>query len=384
MKRTMAATRPEELTCVLEPVEPLNQLENLWRQMDVRGEYSFFLTWPWIGTWLRTLPSTSHLQIIKALRGPELVGLAISSIREGRIWGVVPIRQAFFNCVGDRAFDCITIEHNGFASILKNSDELWRAFFRAFDMRTHGVDEIVFPSARAHVDGEARRAGLLYEQRTTPAFRTSLTEVAAAGGIQNLLSRNARQQLRRSLREFERMGPIVVDAAGDREMALAYFTALKELHIASWTRRGKPHAFRYLFFEAFHRELIDGGFDAGAVELLRVAAGPHVLGYLYNFKCRDNVFAYQSGFGDFDARLRPGYVCHALAIDRHAEAGDLSYDFLAGRNRLKETFATAAYAMKWQRIRRPTPFLRGEALVRSAARGIASRLSGGLGDSDHS
>ena len=104
--------------------------------------------------------------------------------------------------------------------------------------------------------------------------------------------------------------------ASTPDQALGYFDALKALHISSWTRRRKPHAFRHAFFETFHRALIARGVADGTVRLIRVNAGGSPIGYLYNFRYGGTEYAYQSGFDDSDPDLRPGYVCHALAIKR--------------------------------------------------------------------
>ena len=63
--------------------------------------------------------------------------------------------------------------------------------------------------------------------------------------------------------------------------------------------------------ERFLRALIDRGFSKGVIDILRITAGGHELGYLYNFVYRDRVSNYQSGF-QFgpDGRYKPGLVAH--------------------------------------------------------------------------
>jgi CelD/BcsL family acetyltransferase involved in cellulose biosynthesis len=84
---------------------------------------------------------------------------------------------------------------------------------------------------------------------------------------------------------------------------------------------------------------------------MRVSAGDRAIGYLYNFVRNGTVSSYQSGFDDADTRLRPGYVCHALAIAHYAAAGMLEYDFLAGANALKQSYGSESYDLYWTRIR---------------------------------
>ena len=84
---------------------------------------------------------------------------------------------------------------------------------------------------------------------------------------------------------------------------------------------------------------------------MRVSAGDRAIGYLYNFLRNGSVSSYQSGFDDADRRLRPGYVCHALAIAHYAAVGMLEYDFLAGANALKQSYGSERYDLYWSRIR---------------------------------
>ena len=164
-----------------------------------------------------------------------------------------------------------------------------------------------------------------------------------------------------------------LNAAATTTEALAFFAELKALHCASWERRGKRHAFSGEFFEPFHRLLIERNFAAGGTQLLRVHAGNHTIGYLYNFRLGDRIYAYQSGFADADRREHPGVVTHALAIQHAFQSGARVYDFMAGRNRLKESFSTRSEPMLWQVIQQPRLVFRLEHLTRRFKHAIIAR-----------
>jgi CelD/BcsL family acetyltransferase involved in cellulose biosynthesis len=87
------------------------------------------------------------------------------------------------------------------------------------------------------------------------------------------------------------------------------------------------------------------------------------------------VYTYQSGFAYGDPGARPGAVAHALAIRDAYRSGAAAYDFLAGRNRLKESFATAGAPMFWEAVQQPRLAFRAERLARSVKRRLASRLA---------
>jgi CelD/BcsL family acetyltransferase involved in cellulose biosynthesis len=124
------------------------------------------------------------------------------------------------------------------------------------------------------------------------------------------------------------------------------------------------HSFANPFFEPFAQALIRRCHDAGVVEMLRAAAGQMVLGYLLNFRYRDRVYAYQSGFDDADRSLRPGVVTHYLAIERGRALGAATYDFMAGYNRLKESFVASPGTMIWYTLQQPRFLFRLENWMR--------------------
>ena len=109
--------------------------------------------------------------------------------------------------------------------------------------------------------------GLGRRETSVPSYSVELTLLAPGGGeLYPVLSANARQQLRRAFRNFERRGSLCLSAATTLEEALKFFAELKALHSASWERRGKVHAFTGAFFEPFHRRLIESSFDDGGIQ----------------------------------------------------------------------------------------------------------------------
>jgi CelD/BcsL family acetyltransferase involved in cellulose biosynthesis len=181
--------------------------------------------------------------------------------------------------------------------------------------------------------------------------------------------------LRRAVRHFETYGQVRLEVAANPNEALEFFAELKKLHIATWQSRGKAHAFSRPFFETFHHELIDRHVADGAAQVLRASAGSRLIGYLYNFRFSNRVYAYQSGFAYGEPAARPGAVAHALAIRDAYRSGASVYDFLAGRNRLKESYATDSAPMHWDIIQRPRLAFRAERLARSVKRQLESRLA---------
>jgi CelD/BcsL family acetyltransferase involved in cellulose biosynthesis len=216
------ATVERDLRMVVEPLPPLDALERMWRALDQTGAHSFYLSWTWIGTWLRALPHVTAPRLLRAMRGSKTRALALLVRRKAKLGGILPVSQVWLNATGDPALDCTMIEHNGFASAASWGDELYRALVRWFATQCNDADELVLPGIDSgwppNVDDDVFRI-----DRRSPAYRTPLRSVAAEGGIEPLLSRNARQQLRRSMRACEREGSLSLDVARDTKTAMDYF-----------------------------------------------------------------------------------------------------------------------------------------------------------------
>ncbi|HEX4159690.1 MAG TPA: GNAT family N-acetyltransferase [Rhizomicrobium sp.] len=363
-----------DIRLALEPITSLAPLETLWRKLEAGSGASFFVSWTWIGTWLRCLPETIRPQLLIATRNGDAIAAAVLVARRERRRGVLNVRQLHFNSTGDPRLDCIMIEHNGFVARAEENQDIWAAFLRWFAKHAE-ADELVVPGmVEGTMGGMGGDASLLHRSVRMPGFACDL----AQGGREALLARlsaNARQQLRRSLRDCETLGPLRIETAPDTAAALAWLAELKVLHIASWTRRGHPHAFRRAFFEIFHRALIEAGTTNGRVRLRRVSAGISVLGYLYDFRDGERVYAYQSGFGGQHTRLRPGYVCHMLAMEQDAREGARSNDFLGGDNRLKRSLGNHIYTLGRHRFGHRTAGLQLEAAAIHLVSGL--RIGGG-------
>ncbi|HEY1506898.1 MAG TPA: GNAT family N-acetyltransferase [Stellaceae bacterium] len=336
-------------------------LEREWRALERMAGRGFFLSWSWIGTWLATLPPDVEPFLLRAKRGGATLAVALAV--EGAT------QQALYlNATGDRNLDAVYIEHNGFLCEISAERAVMTALAAWFAQVQPPLDALHLPGITA----AARYGGLVADVREASGFATNLTRVAKAGGdVGAALGGKMRQQLRRAQRAYEARGALQLSEAASVGEALAFFDAMKRLHIASWQRRRRRHAFASPHFECFHRALIEREFDNGAIQLLRVVAGAAPIGYLYNFRRDGILYAYQSGFDDGHRGVSPGVVSHALAIAHNAQRGDRLYDFLAGGNRLKESFATNRYKLFWQVLRRP----RLDHRLRAAARQIRRKLA---------
>ena len=359
-----------------EALPPLAALEREWRTLEAVARPTFFTSWQWIGTLLAAVPAARRPNLLRATARGETVGLALLGAgTTRRRHGLVRSRALYLNETGDPRFDAITIEHNGILAPCGQEQAVFDSTIAWFAELGDIVDEL-YISGSAHRLSEktVEGRGLGRTETALPSYSVDLGLLSSSGGeLYPVLSANARQQLRRARRHFESYGPLQLSVAATTAEALGFFAELKALHRASWERRGKTHSFARQFFEPFHRLLIERCFAEGGTQLLRASAGSRVIGYLYNFRLGDRIYAYQSGFDDADRQERPGIVTHALAIRHAFRSGARVYDFMAGRNRLRESFSTRCEPMLWQVLQQPRLAFRLEHLTRRFKRSIIAR-----------
>jgi len=87
------------------------------------------------------------------------------------------------------------------------------------------------------------------------------------------LSRNTREQVRRSRRTLEANAPIEVRPALTPERCRQALEDLASLHTASWNARGKRGVFGSPVYRDFHERLIRRLLPSRRVALLEIATG---------------------------------------------------------------------------------------------------------------
>ncbi len=361
---------PERVQVTLGKLEDPAALEARWRGLEARSGGSFFQSWGWIGCWLESLPPQLEPRLLRIDEAGDtrclglLIGHTVARHR------VLRSRGWFVHETGRLEFDCLTIEHNGLLAEGARLEDLATQALQHL-ARDADWDELVVGGvdlgAAAHYRRAAARCGLgVREIDRKPWYLIDLARVReASGDYLALLSGNSRYQIRRSMRAYEQAGPLEYRIARTIDEAVGCFDRLAELHQEYWRSRGRAGAFAREFFRGFHRRLIEREFAGGAIQLARISAGPHEIGYLYNFLHRGRVYAYQSGFAYADdGKRKPGLVCHALAVRESARQGLESYDLLAGDSQYKRSLATGRDEMVWLSLRRDRLKFRLEDLAR--------------------
>lgn len=344
----------------LELLDPFGPgVEALWRGLQARARPSYFLTWGWIENWLASLPRPDAPRLAVLARDGAGDGGPAAAFFLGRRrllrHHVLPSRARFLNATGSPRADELCIEHNGvlhppgapptLAEVIALLPDDWDELFLP------GVDAAAFADL-ADLATRPQPAYQLRVERDLPSPFVDLARVRATpGGYLACVAPNTRAQLRRARRL---VGEAELEAAADVPQALAFYDELVALHARRWEAAGEAGAFADPWFDAFHRRLIARRFAHGEIQLLRLRAGGATLGCLYNLVADGRILFYQSGLAAHpDPHVKPGYLCHAAAIERAAADGHAVYDLLAGAARYKQSLATDAGRLWWAVVQRP-------------------------------
>jgi CelD/BcsL family acetyltransferase involved in cellulose biosynthesis len=335
--------RPDELS--LELLAPDDaRVEATWRGLEANSAPPFFLSWGWIENWLACVPRADAPPLAVVSRDGAPVAAFFVGRKVRVRHGVVPSRALFLNATGVPRLDELCIEHNAVLGEPLPLDALCGLLPSAWD-------ELYLPGVAADAFAAPAGARLRVEKQVAAPYVDLARVRAAPGGYVSLLGAQTRAQLRRARRA---VGPITIEVADGLARASEIYDELVALHQASWRARGQPGAFADPWFDRFHRRLIARRFAHGDVQLVRVRAGDATLGCLYNLVGHGRVLFYQSGIARVaDPRIKPGYLCHAAAIELAAAAGHARYDFLGGDARYKRQLATDAAQLAWLRVQRP-------------------------------
>ena len=335
----------------LSRVEDFAALGDRWRRLEARSDCSFFQSWTWTGCLAQERFPDPIL--VEATEAGETVALALFNRRRHRFGA----DTLFLGETGIAALDRPYIEDNGVLCIAGRTADLTTACLRAARFARLGGRR-PWPARRLVINGiddatlAATRqvAGSTWVRHSDPAPYVEILQPERENS--DYLARrsaNTRQQLRRSDRSYAESGALTLQRAASPAEAHRFLDEMAVLHQARWVARGEPGSFADPFFGRFHHALVERGLPRGEIALLRITAGTQVIGILYNFRFRERMLAYQSGF-DYagpDRRRKPGMTCHHQAIQSCRGDTITVYDFLAGGDRYKYSLADGIRSLHW-------------------------------------
>jgi CelD/BcsL family acetyltransferase involved in cellulose biosynthesis len=365
---------------VIHPLPSLAAVESVWRSLASATRHSFFLSWPWIRTWLACLPAHVKPHLMQIYEGDMAIaaGIVVKSTLHRR--PMLSTRTWTLNATGDGDLDQIFIEHNGLLARQGFSEVAWNSWADSFLSDRDDWDEISLRGVPpAVLDAWQHPTIQLREEMVLIGRYVDLDHVrTTAPSVLNVLGKKKRAQIRYTQKTYSKHGPICVEVAADVAQAHEFLAELKVLHQQRWQSKQERGAFGYPFFEQFHSQLLTEHFGDGVIQLLRVRAGNQTVGVLYNFLHQGQVIVYQTGFNyglvESWNKESPGLMTHALAIDHNLALGYHRYDLLAGDSAYKQALTDSSESLWWGRVQRRRLKFRAEDGLKTAWRYVAKEL----------
>jgi CelD/BcsL family acetyltransferase involved in cellulose biosynthesis len=339
---------------------------------------SFFLSRDWVETWIRVFGSRLSVSVVLFAKQEQPVGVCLL-VQTKRNCGLIPLNRISLNTAGENPKDSTYIEFNNLVCLPGWEQPV--ADSLAEYLAEREWDEFALDGFVPSVGYEALKrafARFQMEEDQQPSYYVDLSALRCSGrSYDAMLSSHRRKMVRQSIRAYSRaVGALRLEAAQNIETAVQMFDELARLNCLRLSLRRHHSVFESAVFKTFHTQLIQRCFPEGSVELLRLEAGGRTIGILYNFVWAGKVYFYQCGFDyTLHARLSPGIVTLAHAVQHYIDTGYDDFDFLSGEASYKRMLSTNSRDLVWAVFRRPNLRVRIGGAARAGKRRLVHFLS---------
>lgn len=338
MKPSVAVTLISNEQC------SIDELASAWLLLEARSNASFFLSWTWIGKWLKQLSMPYY--VLKATLDDEIVGLSIIVKNTRYMFGFLPVQQWWINRSGDEAFDQCWIEENDFLVDSTNTVGIKEAMVE-FLKKNNQWQEIIL--GMSHDEAITRFTKVANSQMTLvddKGYGVDFSQLEKTYEL-DVLSRNSRQKIRQSERLLSLQGALSFQVSNQTELKLEQLEYIAQLHIQRWRETLTPSGFTNVHF----REMMQALLTDEHCEILCLALNEKPIGYLVNIRYGNKVYFYLSALASYDnPKIKVGMLIQKKAIEYYQQQGVVYYDFLAGDLRYKASLTNDSYAQRMIRF----------------------------------
>jgi CelD/BcsL family acetyltransferase involved in cellulose biosynthesis len=321
----------------LRVVEDPASLRDDWHRLAPHaGDMSLFATYEWHATWFRRVAPSARPAVVAA------------TTADGTVVGLAPFYDGRYEDLGLKlpavGFAGREVVSGDYLDFLAEPE--WHGRVVA---ATLGHLEGVLRTGRLVVLGEIVRGSDLDAAVTKwrESFRYRVQEERICPYIElpssfddylKTRSRNTRSLIRRRIRQVGEAGCEIERLEGDA--ILPHLPRFFELHRARWESLGQRGVFIRSGFQEFLQDLVAEP-PPGVVPILHALSGKDGVDAAFLvFHCGPTAIYYQAGWDPASehARLSPGLVLMARAIEAAIEAGCAKFDFLRGDEGYKRKF----------------------------------------------
>ena len=338
-----------------------------WQALEQQGNKNFFLSWPWIETWLTTIKPAATC--ITAYAGDQVVAMGLVVASRQRRHKILFSRALHLHQTGLKDEDQIWIEYDDFLIDDAHRAAVYPALMDFLYRDIPDWDEFIVGLAEPETLEAMQSNGLIHHMIwEEPTYSVNLATLRETGEpFLNSLSSNTRSQIRRAQKKWQKLGDVQLTRPQTTDEAMTCFEAMADFHHQRWG--DDSSGFANPKFLAFHRQLIQRYWQAGYVDLVSVSAGEQVIAHLYFFVYKNQASFYLSAI-DFDIKAapKPGLVAHALCIEDYLGRGELLYDFMGGEYQYKRSLSNQSGSLACVSLQKPKFRFRLELFARRLQR----------------
>lgn len=335
----------------IDKIEVFENLKDQWKVLHESNDSSFFLSWDWQYTWWQTF--RTHVGFCPILS-------IIAFYHHEKLVGLLPLyrnpTKSSFRLIGIGEQDDVSVY-----SELLDLLTLPGMKEQCLDALKHLSCRTLSKLQLGPIKSNCALASLVeylmkhrkfrnYNPADLPGFEARLDEGFEA--YLSLLSSSTRSRIKRLLKKSDSLG-YELQTSDDIDTKLEWFSEMVTLHQTDWTSRGHPGAFRNAKIISFHERLLKLS-AAPQVYKLHCPSSRETLGVLYGFLSKTRFEWYQMGLNPHTQVKSVGVLLHAATLRHVANHTPIStYDFLVGRNSLKESLSTHRYNTSVATLKQP-------------------------------
>jgi CelD/BcsL family acetyltransferase involved in cellulose biosynthesis len=318
-------------------VGDLLAIETDWRALEVNAQCHYFLTWDWLGAWVKQ--SRGNCYLLKATVAERVVGLSFIFANTRRVFKCYGISQWWLNRTGIEQYDQAWLEYNDFLIEQTVYAEVKQAML-SFIATDNSWDEFIIGMTDTKTEQAfnvlSRHKRMLIEDI---GYDLKLSTIAN-NHLSDIVSRNTRQKINQTKKLLKQYGQVNFSVLTTTEEKLNALPSLKTFHINKWSSTPTPSGFNFVpFSNSFLQQI-----QANTADIIQLSLNAQPIGFLVCYRFKDRVYFYLSALTDqYSGKIKLGLYMHNFAIDYYQAKGLDYYDFLNGRGQYKQSLTNNSY-----------------------------------------
>jgi hypothetical protein len=324
-------------------ISDYSNLSNQWLTLEKKSTTHFFLSWNWINAWLKIISNNFPLYLVTAKINQKVVGLGIFVERRTAKYVFFRRKEWYLHRTGNDAMDQIWIENNNFLVGDHNKNIILSTIWQQLLKQKPEVDEFIIAMQHNSNNAEPAALPLHYTKKkiyTEKGYYLSMVDLKSFDQYLSLLSKNTRQQIKRSIKLLKQLGDVQFNVITEENKQWNLLQQSKHWHIEKWQQTSTPSGFCNPLFTDFHKYLIFAKHSPTKSIVASLQIDNELVGCLYCFIDGESVYFYLSTLKPMsDNRIKLGLTIHAFFIEWLIDNAPhiTKYDFLAGDARYKKS-----------------------------------------------